>query len=307
MAKVSITTTTFAQYNNEPLEILREQGIEIIKNPYGRKLKNEEIFALCKDCAGIIAGTEIYDADILAKLKNLKVISRCGTGIDNIDLVAAKKQRIEVFNTPDALIQAVAELTVGLILALVRQIPLMDRQLHTGIWDKKMGVLLSGKKVGVVGFGRIGRRVAELLKAVGAEICYSDPQVDSSTVFSKVEFKELLRQSDIVSLHLSYSENNRNLIGKEEFALMKSGSYLINCSRGGIVDEESLYLALKNGKLTGAAIDVFEQEPYNGPLRRLDNVILTPHIASYAKEARINMEKESVNNLIKGFKEAGLL
>lgn len=301
MNKIAISTTTFGKYEKSPLELCKKCGYEIICNPYERKLKSVELVELAKDAVGLIAGTEPITENVLLKLPSLKVISRCGAGIDNIDIEAAERSGIKVVSTTDAPTLAVAELTVGLILALLRKISLMDREIRGDLWKKRMGILLSGKRVGIIGFGRIGRKVAELLKAMGAEIIFTDPNVAEKEAgeFTKVEFKKLLKKSDIISLHLSYSKENYRLIGQYEFSLIKQGAFLINCSRGGIVDENALYSALKEGKLAGAALDVFEQEPYNGPLKELDNVILTPHIGSYAQEARIKMETQAVKNLIK--------
>lgn len=301
-SKVAITLTTFAQHDSSCLDLLNMEGLEIVSDTFSRKLNKKETLVLCKGCVGIIAGTEKYDSDILGKLIGVKVISRCGAGLDNIDLNAAKSLGIKVYNTPDIPTLAVAELAIALILALLRKISQMDREMHSGLWKKRMGYLLSGKQVGVVGFGRIGRKVAELLKIIGANVFYTDPHVKESDKFPRIELKELLKKSDIISLHLSYSKENYKLFGQKEFSLMKRGAFLINCSRGGIVEEDSLYSALKEGKLSGAAIDVFENEPYSGRLKELNNVILTPHIGSYAKEARIEMEIEAVKNLLIGLK-----
>lgn len=299
---VFISTSTFAEFDSKPLDLLRGLGMEVRLNPYGRKLKGVELVDLAAGAAGLIAGTESLDRKILQELTSLKAVSRCGAGMDNLDLQAAKELGIRTYNTGDISTEAVAELTVGLILTLLRKITLMDQQMRNGLWKKRMGSLLAGKQVGIIGFGRVGSKVASFLKAMMANVCYTDTLVreKGAGIFSRVELKELLKKSDIVSLHLSYSKENYKLLGKDEFFLMKQGSFLINCSRGGIVDEDALYSALKKGKLAGAAIDVFEQEPYNGPLRELDNVVLTPHIGSYAREARIRMETQAAKNLIKG-------
>ncbi len=299
---VFISTSTFAEFDSKPLDLLRGLGMEVRLNPYGRKLKGVELVDLAAGAAGLIAGTESLDRKILQELTSLKAVSRCGAGMDNLDLQAAKELGIRTYNTGDISTEAVAELTVGLILTLLRKITLMDQQMRNGLWKKRMGSLLAGKQVGIIGFGRVGSKVASFLKAMMANVYYTDILVreKGAGIFSRVELKELLKKSDIVSLHLSYSKENYKLLGKDEFFLMKQGSFLINCSRGGIVDEDALYSALKKGKLAGAAIDVFEQEPYNGPLRELDNVVLTPHIGSYAREARIRMETQAAKNLIKG-------
>lgn len=305
--KVLITTSSFAAYSAEPLDQLLHKGYEAVLNPFKTKITKEQAKQLYReDVDGVIAGTEIIDKEILANAKRLKVISRCGTGVDNIDISFAKKKGIRIFATPDAPTNAVAELTVGLILSLLRWIPSIDREICKGGWKKKMGGLLQSKNIGIVGFGRIGKQTAKLLESFDVKILYCDPVVDVKGLngFRRVSLYELLKTSDIVSLHLSYSEENHKLISQKELSLMKEGAFLVNTSRGGIVDEQALYDALKSGLLAGAALDVFENEPYNGVLKELDNVILTPHIGSYAKEARIEMEIEAVRNLLHGLEES---
>jgi len=279
---------------------LRKEGFEITLNPYGRKLKKGEILKLCRNAAGILAGTETLDRDVLQRLPNLKVISRCGTGLESVDLQATKALKIVVYNTPDAPTLAVSELTIALILNLLRRINYMDSAIRHGNWKKIMGNLLFAKQVGIIGFGRIGRKVSELLKPFGCQISYYDPFVKDGVLgLKKLALKTLLGRSDVISVHASVKNV---IIGKKEFSSIKKGAYLVNTSRGEAIDEKTLYAALKNGTLAGAALDVFTKEPYNGPLTELENVILTSHIGSYAKEARIEMEMEAVENLLKGFK-----
>jgi D-3-phosphoglycerate dehydrogenase len=301
MKKIAITTTSFGRYENRHLELLKENRLEVILNPHGRKLKKDEVVELCSEAAGIIAGTEILDTDVMENLPNLRVISRCGTGLDNVDLNAAKRLGIRVFNTPDAPILAVAELTVGLILNLLRKVNQMDTTIKSGKWEKLMGNLLYGKKVGIIGFGRIGQKVAELLSTFGVDLAYYDIETKSCKVnCSEKKFDEVLNWADIITLHLSPPKGSSPVIGSKEIKMMKKGSWLINVSRGGMIDENALYNFLKEGYLSGAALDVFEHEPYTGTLKELNNVILTPHIGSYAKEARIEMERQSVENLLRG-------
>jgi D-3-phosphoglycerate dehydrogenase / 2-oxoglutarate reductase len=302
--KVAITTTTFAKDDTQSLDLLRQNGLELIFNGKGRPLTKEETMELVADCVGVIAGSEPYDHEVILKLKELKVISRVGSGMDNVDLHFCQQQKIQVFGVGGGPVKAVAELTIGLILNCLRQISLMDRNLHEGVWQKKMGSLFEGKTLGIVGLGRIGCEVAKLGKALGAEIIYSDPHVDGKEYshYKKVNFETLLKQSDIITLHIPLTDDVKNLIGEKEFSLMKKTAILINCSRGEIIDEDILYKVLKDGQLQAAAIDVFHKEPYDGPLKELDNVILTPHIGSYAKEVRIQMELEAAKNLIKGLK-----
>jgi D-3-phosphoglycerate dehydrogenase / 2-oxoglutarate reductase len=297
--KIVITTSSFATYDRSPLEELEKNRIEYTVNPYGQKLTEHEVIDLAKDADGLVAGTEPLNEDVLKQLPKLKVISRCGAGLDNVDLEKAKELNIKVFSTPYGPTLAVAELTLGLMLDLLRKITIMDRELRTGVWKKQMGSLLKGKKVGILGCGRIGQKVAELLTPLEVEIAYYDICSFEGGILLMSK-NELLSWADIITLHCSANANGKPVIGEKELSLMKDSTWLINASRGGLVDEKALYSALKEGKLSGAALDVFDNEPYEGPLRSQDNVILTPHIGSYAKEGRIQMEKDAVQNLING-------
>lgn len=298
MRKVFIATSSFAKNSPAPLEMLKAAGLDVEINPHGRRLSESEITAFLSDKEYLIAGTESLTRKVIESAKYLKVISRCGVGMDNVDMEAAKSLGIKVFNTPDAPTLAVAELTVGLILDLLRRVSFMDRNIRRGQWQKTMGNLLSGKKVGIIGFGRIGRRTAELLKNFGCEIAYTDPcKGDELSGFKCLTLEMLLKWADIISLHVSVKDT---LIGGDEIRNMKPGAWLVNVSRGGVVDETALHQALKNSHLSGAALDVFDREPYSGPLTELNNIILTPHIGSYAKEARVEMELQAVRNLLMG-------
>lgn len=299
MRKVAITTTSFAKSDTRPVEMLKRAGLDIAVNDLGRKLSKDETVSLCRGCVAILAGTENYDKDVLVKLAGLKIISRCGVGMENIDLKAAGELGIEVVNTPSGPTAAVAELTVALVLDLLRKISFMDRQIRSGGWEKVMGNLLSGKDVGIIGFGRIGQKVASLLEPFGCKIMYTDIVQGAAKNHNNVPLTELLKNSDIVTLHVS---SNRMLIGEKELKSMKKGALIINMSRGEVVDENALYMALKDGHIGGAALDVFSKEPYAGPLKELDNVVLTPHIGSYASESRVGMEIEAVENLLKCLK-----
>lgn len=300
--KVLISPSSFGKCGNRPLEILEEKNYEVILNLTGRKMTANEVIELGKDCIGIVAGVEPLNPKVLDSLPLLRCISRVGVGIDNIDLNRAKELGIVVKNTPDGPTIAVAELAIGLIFNILRKISYRDREIRNGNWNKEMGYLLSGKKVGIIGLGRIGRTVADLLLSLGAKVSGTDinPDLDWSKMkkVPLLSLQELLRESDIVCIHVSYSPKNEHLIGKNEIDCMKIGAYLINLSRGGIVNEEALYTALKSNHLCGATVDVFEQEPYTGPLTELDNIVLTPHIGSYAMESRLDMEIQAVKNLL---------
>lgn len=301
MKIIAISTTSFGEYDKAPLDLLESNGYKAILNPYGRKIKPEELVEFAKNARGLIAGTESINENIISMLPILRVISRCGAGLENVDLKAAKRFNIKVTNTPNAPTLAVAELTVGLILNLLRKINKMDSAIRGGQWKKLMGNLLSNKKIGIIGFGRIGKKVAELLKPFGCQIAYTDPKIkNSSGGFKNVSKEELLRWADIITIHASSTDK---ILGEKEFKALKKEAWIVNVSRGETVDEAVLFKALKGNDISGAAIDVFKEEPYFGMLTQLDNVIITPHIGSYAKEARIAMELESVKNLIKGLKE----
>ena len=296
--KVAVTTSSFARFSDEPLRLLREAGIEVVPNPHGRVLTEEEAAKVLSGCVGVCAGTEPLTAALFERLPDLKVISRCGTGMDNVDLEEAKNRGITVRNTPDAPTRPVAELVLGLALDLLRHISIMDRGMRQGEWKKHTGHLLQGKVLGIVGLGRIGRAVAEIFQFMGCEILYHDPFVSEFSGYTPLPLNDLLSQSDIVTLHCPKTPDGKPLIDGEQIRLMKDGAYIINAARGGLVDEASLYAAINTQKLAGAAVDVFTKEPYKGPLVELANVILTPHIGSAAQEARVRMEVDTVKNLL---------
>jgi len=302
--RILITPSTFGKDDCSPLDLLRNAGCEAITNPYGRKLTENEALDLILEVkpVGIIAGVEPITARVLQQAKGLKAISRCGIGLDNVDLNAATDLGISVTNTPDSPTEAVVELTIGLIFNLLRRVSFLDRELRKGNWLKETGSLLRGKRLGIIGLGRIGKRVAEMLLAFGVEVAGTDIQPDhrwlQKNQVTLVNLEELLKQSEILLLHVSYTAGNEQLIGKKEMQTMPKGAYIINTSRGEVVDHDALYSMLTNGHLSGAALDVFKQEPYTGPLTELDNVILTPHIGSYTRETRLEMETQAVKNLL---------
>jgi len=298
--KAVVSTSSYGKYDGTPLEMLKRAGVEFLLNPHGRKLSGAELVELAAEADGLIAGTESLSQDVIAQLKKLKVISRCGVGLDNVDLQAAARAGIKVLNTPDGPTDPVVELTMGLILSALRFISLSDASIRKGVWQKPMGGLLRTRTVGIIGFGRIGRRLAAVLLAFGAKVVAHD--IAAVPAVEGVEFMslaDLLARADIVTLHVPSSKKG-HLIDKQAILKMRSGAFLVNAARGGLVDEVALYDALQSGKLAGAAVDTFENEPYRGKLTELDNVVLTPHIGSYAREARINMEIQAAKNLLKG-------
>ena len=302
---ILISTSSFGKHSREPLDLLESWGARYQLNAHGRKLAAEEVASLLNDVDGLIAGTEPLTRDVLLRGPRLKVISRCGTGLDNVDLNAARELGIEVRNTPAAHVDAVAELSLAAMLSSLRRLIEADRSVRSGAWKKPMGRLLRGKTVGVVGVGRVGKRLIELLAPFEVSILAFDPQQDDTFASARemkyVSLDDLLLKSDIVTLHLPYSPQSDRLIGRNELNRMKHDAILVNCSRGGIVDEEALYDALHEGKLGSAHVDTFGVEPYAGRLSQFNNVTLSPHIGSYAVECRIQMEREAVENLIECF------
>ncbi len=305
MKKILISTSSFGKYDKTPLEILSKQKFKIALNPYGRELKEGEIKELLKGVEGVIAGTEPITRDVIYSARDLKVISRCGIGIDNVDIEAIKEKEIKLYRTPEGPALAVAELTLGLILDSLRYISYLNGKICSGGWEKKMGRLFTGKTVGIVGMGTIGKRLTTLLKPFNCKILARDHLPDKE--FTKenninyVYLDELLRESDIVTLHLPLDNDTKGLFNRDLFSQMKDGAIFINTSRGKIVDEDALFDILREGKIAHACLDVYRNEPYTGKLKELDNVTLTCHVGSYAKEARVEMEKQAVENLIKGF------
>ena len=304
--KVFISTSSFGQYQDDPLKILEDAHLSYELNPLGRKLEEKEIteFLAKDDFIGLVAGTEVLSEAVFNAAPNIRVISRVGVGLANIDLKEAEKKHIQIFNTPDVLVDSVSELTVGLILASLRRIPSQADDLRRGKWERQVGSLLTGKTVGIVGMGKIGARLASLLEPFGCQIVFSDVCEVSTIKYRQVSFERLLEKSDIISLHASSA---KTIMTKDVIAKMKKGSVLVNTARGHLIDEEVLYQALQSKKLSFAALDVFEKEPYIGKLATLENILLTPHIGSYAVEARCEMEKQSVQNLIQGLKQVELL
>ena len=307
--KVQITTSSFDLNNFVESELLASADIEIALNPMKSRLTESQVTELLNDdVVGIIAGLEPLNESVLRNAKTLKIIVRCGTGLDSVDLDVACELGIDVFNTPNAPARAVAELTIGHMLNALRHISATDHFLREGSWNPTMGSLLGTKKVGLIGFGRIGKMVSELLLAFGASVQAFDPMVSAkSPQVEMCDLNTLLLTSDIVSLHVPYSTSTHHLINAEALSLMKPQSILVNISRGGLIDEDALFHALTTNKIAGAALDCFEIEPYTGPLRTLPNVCSTSHMGSYARETRDQMEIEASTALVMALKKHGFI
>jgi D-3-phosphoglycerate dehydrogenase/(S)-sulfolactate dehydrogenase len=276
--------------NPEAIRLLSSRGHEVLERP---DITGEELTHVLKGYdALIVRGRTRVTREVLAGAGGLRVICRAGSGVDNIDLDAAREKDIAVFNTPGANSTSVAELTWGLILAVHRRLAAAAASTAGGLWEKKKfsGHEISGRTLGVIGLGQIGKQVATIGLGFGCRLVAHDPQVEVPAAVpgaEAVNLDQLLAASDIVTLHLPLTAGTRHLLDADRLSAMKKGAVLVNCARGGLVDEKCLHRLLIEGHLAGAALDAFEQEPPEGsPLLGLPQVVSTPHIGAATSEAQ---------------------
>ncbi len=268
---------------------------EVIYNPTGKPLASAEVERLLPGIDGYIAGLDGIDANALRAADRLKVISRYGVGIDNVDMDAARGRGIIVTNTPGANSVSVAELALGLILALARQIPEAVEAVHQGKWPRYAGISTEGKTIGILGLGAIGKQLTRRLAGFDCTILAFDPYADAAFArdhhVELTSMEDVIRRSDFISLHLPLLPETRGLVDATFLGQMKPGSFLVNTSRGEVVDESALLEALQNGHLRGAGLDAFTQEPPDphNPLLSLPQVIATPHLGAQTDGATSNM------------------
>ncbi len=296
--------------SEEGLEILRQAGLEVIYKP---GLSPEELKQEISEVEGLIirSGTKVTK-EIIASAKKLKVIGRAGTGLDNVDIPSANERGIVVMNVPGGNTLSAAEHTLALLFAMARKIPQANASVRKGLWERKkfMGVELNGKVLGIIGLGRIGNIVAERALCLKMQVLAYDPFVTPDHASKKgielVSLDELYKRADFITIHTPLTKETHHLLNKEAFAKMKKGVYIINCARGGIIDEEALHEAILSGKVAGAALDVFEKEPVSvdHPLLQLDQVIATPHLGASTVEAQkvvaVEIAKQVVDFLLSG-------
>ena len=294
--------------SNKVEDVLKSKSIDYdIKTG----LEPNELKSIIDDYDGIlIRSATKLTADILENCSNLKVIGRAGVGVDNVDLDVATKNKILVMNTPLGNLEATAELTVGLMFSLFRHIHNANASTHEGKWEKAkfMGTELKGKTLGIVGFGNIGQRVAEICKVIGMRILTNSNSASDEVLnnFSakKVSTEELLSTSDVLSLHTKLNDQTKNMLNKESIATMKNSSVIINCARGGLINESDLKDALNNDVIAGAAIDVYETEPATeNVMFGAKNLLLTPHLGASSKEAQSNVAIDVANQVADFLKE----
>ncbi len=312
--KILITPKSFKNYKHKAYPLLERAGYEIIENNFGRTLTENEIVELAKnDVEGIIIGVDPLPAVVLEQLNDLKAISKYGVGMDNIDLACAAKLGIKVKNAVGTNSISVAELAIALMFTMSRKIPSHSAGVKNGGWDRSIGLELTGKKLGLVGGGQIGREVAKRARGLEMEVMIYDPYFRDDGFLSKYQvsltdsLEKLLAQSDIISLHLPVTSETKQMINSSTLGMMKANAVLINTSRGELVDEEALYEALVSGRIAGAAQDVFSSEPPSKEekLLKLDSFILTPHLGAFTGEAVEKMALVSTGNLLEmlGHKE----
>lgn len=302
MKKLLIVTRTFGKYSQEPVEFLRKEGFEIIRSDTIDP-------AILKEVDALIVGTHSVTAEMMEN-SSLKIIAKHGVGVDNIDLEAATKKGIPVTITAGANSLSVAELTIAFIFALSRGFVWAHNKLFLERkWEGTVGQEVSEKTLGVIGFGSIGKEVVKKAVCLGMNVLVYDPYVskDSVRLLEAIpvnDLDQLLKESDFVSLHVPLNESTKNMIGERELSLMKRSAFLINTSRGELVDEEALVKALKEGRIAGAALDVFSKEPPdpNSPLFECPNLITTAHIGAHTKEAIFRMNMMAAQSIVDFFK-----
>lgn len=290
-------------------KILEDSDIELIIPPVKERLSEEELLGLIEDIDGVISGDDQFTERVFNAARNLKVVSKWGTGIDSIDKEAAKARGIAVRNTPNAFTEPVADSVMGYILCFARKLPWMNEHMKAGKWEKIPGVSLSECTLGVIGVGNTGKASVRRANAFGMRILGNDivnmPQsfIDETGI-NMVSKDELLKRADFVSLNCDLNPTSYHIIEAREFSLMKSTSYILNIARGPLINEPDLIEALKEKRIAGAALDVFEVEPLpdDSPLRNFDNVMLAPHNANSSPTTWERIHKSTVNNLLEELK-----
>ena len=305
--KVLVTATNYSTYCSAAKALLEENGVEVIENPYGRPMTREELLTVVGDIDGVVVGVDTWNEEIFAHAPKLCAMARFGVGVDNIDLAAAKAHGIQVTNAKGMNSNPVAELTVGLILSTLRNVPAFNASIREGKWDRFMGRDLAGMTVGLLGFGDIAQRVAKKLSGFDVSICAYDlyPNLEKARELNveMVSMEETLHRADVVCMHLPSLPSTHHIMDAQTFGMMKDGSYFINTARGALVDETALAQALRSGKLTAAAIDVFDQEPVrrDDPLFALPNLFATPHTAAETYDTYHNVGLATARQLLDVF------
>ena len=309
--KVLAISLSFCEYGmkDKPGDMLRNANIDLVVNTTGKKYLERDLLPIIDEFDGVITGADEITARVIEKGKNLKIIAKNGVGYDNIDVQSATQHHIYVTTTPGAVEQTVADTTMGLMVDLARNITKGDRSIRKGGWERLRGTEVWEKKLGIIGLGSIGKNVAHRAKGFNMDVYAYDPMIDldycSKNGITSVGLQDIFTTCDYITIHCLLTESTRHLVNEEMLGLMKPGSFLVNTSRGGVIDEKALYDALKNQKIAGTALDVFETEPLpkDSPLFELDNILLIPHIAGYSSDVTLKagvMVAESVIAALEG-------
>ena len=299
MSAVAVTARSFRQVPGEHQELLRASGLPVRFAEADRPLDEEELVEMVRGCWGLIVGVDPVTAAVL-DAGPLRVVVRFGSGTDNVDLEAAGRRGVRVVATPGANARSVAELTIGLLLALARHLVFHDQEIRSGSWSRHTGIELAGRRLGVVGYGAVGRQVAGIASALGMEVVATDPAVRDADV-PLVDLETLLASSDAVTLHVPLADDTRAMIGAAQLERMRPQALLVNASRGGLVDERALAQALAAGRLGGAAFDTVERKPPEAsPLLALDTFIASPHAGAATAEAARRTGVAAVRELLAG-------
>lgn len=291
--KIVVGASSFAEGNDEIVRMITEKNIELVKNPYNRRMTQEEIIDHLQGADGLLAGLEPLNETVFENCPNLKAIARIGIGMDNVDKEAAERHNIKVSNTPEGPTNAVAEMTLTVLLNLCHHVILSNNDVHSGIWKKRHGHSISEMTVLIIGYGHIGRKTAELLKGFGSKILIYDKYNDKE---SNCDLAEGISKADVISLHAS---GNEEIISDEMINKMKDGVIILNSARGGLINEKAVFDGLNAGKIAYYWGDALWKEPYTGMLTECKNAILTPHICTYTKICRDSMETQAVNNILR--------
>lgn len=304
---IFISTTPFGMADPAPQRLLENSGFSFQHNPFARKMTSAEVAEQAAEATVLVAGTENL-MPLLQRSHNLQMIARVGIGLDGVPLEECRRRGIKVSWTPDAVTPAVAELTIGLMISVTRFVPGVDRGIRAGQWKRPAGRRIEESVIGLVGMGRIGNSVARLLVPFRPRMVLVADRKDKAAEISTLRTQglniqaasldDLIERSDILSLHLPNSPSTRGLIDAKVLSRMKLGAFLVNTARGELIDEVALEMALREGPLAGAALDAFQEEPYHGPLSRLDNVLSTPHLGSCGIDCRARMEGEAVEDAL---------
>jgi D-3-phosphoglycerate dehydrogenase len=305
-ARVLVTTCPFGEIDQDPIRLLEAEKIPFTPNPFKRRFTEIELAEMIGPYEALIAGTEAITEAVLERATNLRLIARVGIGLDSVALRAAKARGIAVTYTPAAPSPAVAELAVGQMLALLRHTTTADKEVRNGIWIRHIGRRLGLLTVGVIGVGRIGRRVIQHLKGWSPQILAHDLIEDQNfsglTNCTWTDAETIYRMADIVTVHVPLTRRTRGMIGEKQLAMMKPDAILINTARGELIDEAALARTLRARPQFSAAIDVFEDEPYRGELTGLPNCLLSAHMGSATRDCRLRMELEAAQEVVRHFK-----